>query len=217
MEHKTFLTSDTHFSSIKMLSNDFCSRAEKMGIDYDVNWLPKEQKMLDAIKKHDDFLIHMWNSVVNEKDFVYHLGDFARMSKSEEIENVLAKLNGKIILIRGNHDPLSDSQYLEMVKRKSLYEVCPKGLLQTQINKIKVFLSHYPSFSWNGRYRGVPHFFGHIHSGVGCYGIDINLPIQRGSCDVGTDAWGFKPVEFEAAMSWANSHGQIMERERREP
>jgi len=214
-QHKVYLTSDTHFSSLKMLSNDFCSRAERMNIEYDVNWPAKDEKMLSCIKKHDETLIDRWNSVVNEKDIVYHLGDFARVSKIEEMNGILKRLNGKIILVKGNHESLSDSQYSSLVKNKTLYDFHSKGLLHTSIDKVKVVLSHYPILSWKGKYNGVPHFFGHIHSGVGCYGLDKNLPIQRGSCDIGTDAWDFEPVELEKAMLWANTHGQVMEKERR--
>jgi calcineurin-like phosphoesterase family protein len=46
-------------------------------------------------------LIKRWNSVVGVNDIVIHLGDFAWRGKANLIR---PKLNGTIILIRGNHD-----------------------------------------------------------------------------------------------------------------
>ena len=57
-------------------------------------------------------LIHNWNSRVKPDDTVFHLGDFCfKNSNDSRGEGVkvnashwMKKLNGKIILIQGNHD-----------------------------------------------------------------------------------------------------------------
>jgi calcineurin-like phosphoesterase family protein len=50
-------------------------------------------------------MVRSWNSVVEENDTVYVLGDFFYEGCSEEhIATVINRLNGRIILIAGNHD-----------------------------------------------------------------------------------------------------------------
>jgi calcineurin-like phosphoesterase family protein len=48
-------------------------------------------------------LIQNWNSVVKPDDEVYHLGDVV-LSDTEKGIEALKRLNGKIHIIRGNHD-----------------------------------------------------------------------------------------------------------------
>jgi calcineurin-like phosphoesterase family protein len=58
----------------------------------------------------------MWNQIVSEDDFVIHLGDLfvgdsMNLLMKKEFVN---KLNGKIHLVRGNHDKRSDQDFLNM-------------------------------------------------------------------------------------------------------
>ena len=51
----------------------------------------------------NDKLVEAWNSVVGTNDTVFHLGDFA-FGNEEMVKAIRTRLNGLIILIRGNHD-----------------------------------------------------------------------------------------------------------------
>ncbi len=51
----------------------------------------------------NEFMIQQWNRKVSPQDTIYHLGDFSFASK-EKTERVLQRLNGKKILVLGNHD-----------------------------------------------------------------------------------------------------------------
>jgi len=44
-------------------------------------------------------MVRRWNSVVGEKDTVYHLGDFSFGNK-KETSTLMEKLNGRIILVK---------------------------------------------------------------------------------------------------------------------
>jgi calcineurin-like phosphoesterase family protein len=56
-------------------------------------------------------LIKRWNNTVKKTDRVFHLGDFC-LGLKENIE--LARLlNGKKILIKGNHDRTNNQIYLD--------------------------------------------------------------------------------------------------------
>lgn len=49
-------------------------------------------------------LIERWNNVVAKDDIVYHLGDFSMTHNKDKITEIVSKLNGRIVLIMGNHD-----------------------------------------------------------------------------------------------------------------
>lgn len=90
--NKEWTISDTHFGHHNIIN--YCKRP----------FLNTSQM--------DSYLIKAWNSVVGEQDIVYHAGDFAFGSK-EYVQNIVANLNGHIILIRGNHDKFSRTKFLE--------------------------------------------------------------------------------------------------------
>ena len=61
----------------------------------------------------DEALIQSWNETVKECDKVYHLGDVAIAKRHL---TTLSKLNGRKILIRGNHDIFDAKDYLQYFK-----------------------------------------------------------------------------------------------------
>ena len=56
----------------------------------------------------DEELIRRWNNAVSPDDSVYMLGDFGAVRHEKE---VLSRLNGKIYLVKGNHDTKSNEDY----------------------------------------------------------------------------------------------------------
>lgn len=58
----------------------------------------------------DEALIEKWNAVVSPGDKVYHLGDVAIARRKLEL---LGRLNGRKVLIRGNHDVYKLADYAE--------------------------------------------------------------------------------------------------------
>ena len=59
----------------------------------------------------DEFMIHQWNQKVKPDDAIFHLGDLA--FKYPDILELSNKLNGKKILLIGNHDKAKDRQILK--------------------------------------------------------------------------------------------------------
>ena len=57
----------------------------------------------------DGQLIKNWNQLVGHEDTVIHLGDFC-FGDVKQWEKYRNQLNGKIILIKGNHDKLQNGQ-----------------------------------------------------------------------------------------------------------
>lgn len=97
----------------------------------------------------DEMMIDAWNSVVNPKDIVYHLGDVAISRRGLKL---LSRLNGRLRLAGGNHDIFKLKDYLPYFEDiKGSYKVG------------KLILQHYPIHP-----ESIPHWclanvHGHIH------------------------------------------------------
>lgn len=119
-----------------------------------------------SIQDHDNYLITQWNKVVNDDDVVYILGDFI-WKKESEWADILSKLKGKKVLIRGNHDPhkfsAATKKYFEDIK----------DYKEIKDNGRNVVLSHYPIPCFNKHYYGEYHLYGHVHTSFE-YGMMLN-------------------------------------------
>lgn len=99
----------------------------------------------------DNNLINNWNTVVRDEDIIFHLGDFA-WSK-EAAKESWAKLNGKIYLLRGNHDH-KFAEYLPFL---------PDTIVDIKWRKKFITLCHYPMVNWYKSRRNSIHLYGHTH------------------------------------------------------
>lgn len=168
---KLFFTSDTHlghFNICKYCHRPFTSRSEM-----------------------DQTLIKNWNEIVPEDGIVVHCGDFMLPHNEDikEYNRYLYQLNGRILLLRGNHDRAS----LDWENDK-LIAVRDNALIQ--VEGIKIYAQHYPCAAFNGDY----HVYGHVHTlsdGI-CYGIDgdVKKVMKRTTYDVGVDQNGYKPISY---------------------
>jgi calcineurin-like phosphoesterase family protein len=77
-----YFTADTHFGHSNIIR--YCKRP----------FLGSDQMTEELIKN--------WNEMVTPKDTVFHLGDFCL--EETEFDEFASRLNGKLILIQGNHD-----------------------------------------------------------------------------------------------------------------
>lgn len=115
--------------------------------------------------EHDEILIKNWNSVVNNNDITFILGDLGRCGTNKDKEylcSVISRLKSKKILVVGNHD----EKCLQDYRVKQLFEsVVDYFELTDNHNGInqKIVLSHYPIFSWNGCYKDTVLLYGHTH------------------------------------------------------
>lgn len=173
-----FFTSDTHFCHKNIIN--FCNRP------------------FGSVEEMNEKLIENWNKVVTNRDIIYHLGDFC-FGGSAEWHTILGRLNGRITLIKGNHD----YKNLRAGYDRLFENVTDKMLIK--IGNRQIYLNHEPFLCYGGTYRNkqdlVYQFFGHIHSGPRCTsGKDYDryssmlFPFQY---DVGVDNNEFIPVSFE--------------------
>src|SRR5574344_1190546 len=89
-----FATGDDHFSSLAVLKKGRSS-------------------LFENLEQHDAALISNWNKTVGKDDVVYVLGDVGS-APLQRMKEIIGSLNGKKILILGNHDHLKVEDYLSM-------------------------------------------------------------------------------------------------------
>ena len=179
-----WFTADTHFAHYNIIK--YCYRP------------------FESAQHQDRTLIENWNSVVGVKDEVYHLGDVGKGSSQFLYDNILSKLNGKIYLIKGNHDKeVLKSPALERFEWvKDVHFLKVQGSQYHGKDKLEIFLSHYAHRTWAKSFHGSLHCFGHSHGG---------LPPHGKSFDVGVDCWNYMPVSLIQVVEFAKTLEHIDE------
>ena len=176
-----FFTADTHFR-------------ETRGIAID-------RRPFASVKEQDEALIANWNAAVGPGDTIWHLGDFGR-GTTEEIDALLARLNGEKHLIIGNNDPeptraaagwASVSHYheLRVARFEDIWRPAAPGDPAPDETRLLV-LCHYAFRTWNLIGKGSINLHGHSHGRL--------KPITR-QLDIGVDAQNFTPISLDAVMS----------------
>ena len=71
--------------------------------------------------------------------------------KKEELIALVATLKGKKILVKGNHDDVSDYRYKQL-----FYDICDYREIHDSCGgkNYDLVLCHYPIFSWKGMNKG---------------------------------------------------------------
>jgi calcineurin-like phosphoesterase family protein len=92
----------------------------------------------------DEALVENWNLMIKPKDIVYHLGDFC-FRGGHDARFYTDKLNGKKILIKGNHDKLKNGYYESFSEIHDLFEL--------KVNKQLIVMCHYAMRTWNKSHR----------------------------------------------------------------
>lgn len=134
MANKVYCIADTHFS-------------HKAILEYSAPYRP-----FSTIEEHDNFLVESWNSIVDKRDTVWHLGDVVLGGVNSL--SILSRCNGIKKLIMGNHDRYPTKEYLKYFN--AVYGAIElKGAL----------LSHIPVADTQ-KYRYRCNIHGHMHDGV---------------------------------------------------
>ena len=122
-----WVTSDQHFQHKNILK--YCS----------------ESRPFDSVEEMNNTLINNWNSVVQSNDVVYVLGDIC-MGQTEFASDFIKRLNGKIILVIGNHDTDKKIEHYEQCS--NVIDVIPYEILYH--NGTFYVMNHFPM---EGDYR----------------------------------------------------------------
>lgn len=188
-----FVTSDHHFGHARI-----CELAGRP---------------FSSVEEMNAVMIERWNALVGPDDVVLHLGDLALGPIVQSVA-LTARLNGKRLLVPGNHDRVSPAtQSNRAVERfRPVYEdagwtILPE-ILDGRRRGARLLASHYPyagDTTADERHTahravdaGLPLLHGHTHDkGFGPHGSR--------EFHVGVDAFGFRPVRFEEIDRWLGS------------
>lgn len=176
-----FLTSDTHFGHLGV-----CTFTGDDGEKIRPWTNPEEM---------DEEMVKSWNETVRPNDKVYHLGDVVINRKAL---NIMRRLNGDKVLIRGNHDIFKDEDYREHFRELRAYHVM-NGMI----------LSHIPLHP-DSLSRFGTNIHGHTHQRrvmlepAGKYGVPIVDVRYHCVCVEQTD---FRPILFEDVIKRIEKEG----------
>lgn len=116
-----------------------------------------ENRPFTTTKEMEQCLIKQWNEVVTNEDMVYVLGDFSTNQTEEQDRALLERLQGKKILIMGNHD---QHRTPEQWRNLGFWECSPWPILYQDF----FLLSHEPLYiNQNMPYANI---YGHVHGNI---------------------------------------------------
>lgn len=146
MSKNIWVISDTHFNHANILT--FTSS----------DGTPIRGHRFESVSDMDNHMIYAWNSVVNPGDKVYHLGDVVIGDREGWMKSNWSKLNGKKVLIVGNHDDI------KMMARGSFFSSVYES---RDLREFGLLLTHRPAHTsqlWDyNRDRPMKNIHGHIH------------------------------------------------------
>lgn len=187
----TFFTSDTHFGHARII--ELCARP------------------FSDVDEMNEEMIRRWNETVGPDDLVFHLGDVA-LGKIAESLPLVGRLNGKKVLVPGNHDRVfsGENEKKRARFRPEYLKVFSTILYETEVvglsDGTRVVLSHFPYFGdsqENDRHLdkrpsdlGEPLLHGHVHEKWRTNGRQFN---------VGVDVNDFSPVHESVIQDWIAS------------
>lgn len=155
-----YIISDTHHGHSNII--EYCDRP------------------FDSVEEMDEHLIDAWNDKVGSDDTVLFLGDVCHGSAGLSPNGYLEKLNGQILVVRGNHDSgLSQNNVVNVVESCTI-----------QHGRWKFYCSHRPvddTNFWN--------LHGHRHD---------NAPFvqpQKKKVNVSVEVIGYEPLRMDKLIS----------------
>jgi calcineurin-like phosphoesterase family protein len=167
--HNTFLIADPHFSHegvCKFLRDD-----------------GTKLRPWDNAAEMDEAMIENWNNVVRPVDKVYVCGDLVMKAKKQI--GIMSRLNGRKVLIKGNHDIGELKVYLPY-----FYDIRAFHILDM------FCITHIPIHpDCLGRFRGNIH--GHIHQRTVMMldGDKFKVPDPRYFC-ISAEQINYTPIEW---------------------
>ena len=120
------------------------------------NILSYDNRPFKTVEEMDAALVERWNATVTSADTVYVLGDMFWGGETKAVP-VLDSLNGKKILIKGNHDRCKNTEF-----RKRFDQI--SGYLEITDGDRHVVLCHYPMPCFKNHFHGWYHLYGHVHN-----------------------------------------------------
>lgn len=139
---KVFFISDLHFGHKDVIAFD--------------------HRPFKDVEEMDAEMIRKWNAKVSHGDHVFVIGDMFGGVTTAHAGEIVHSLNGKIHLIRGNHDPrgqLFESMFEDVAVYRQI-QVRVRGVRQ------RVIMRHRFLPFFKGQNEGVVMLYGHTHDSI---------------------------------------------------
>ena len=191
-KQKIFFTSDLHFGHENVIRFD--------------------NRPFNTVEEMDEEMIKRWNTKVGKGDIVYVLGDFIWKAATNEAVSIIRRLNGQIILIKGNHDRFLHNAAAKkaLAGIKDYDDICVT--LEDGTTR-RCILSHYFIPFYNGhRYQAI-HLHGHSHlTEEAAEESRITTELNEKGYDlkiynVGCMYWNYTPVTLDEILE-RKAYGQ---------
>jgi len=175
MSGKTWVVADHHFGHANILN---FKRDDGIPL-----------RPFKSIEEHDETIIANHNNLVKPGDRVYVLGDLCMHRRNI---HTVGRLNGRLVLVKGNHDIYKAKEYLQYFDDLRAYVVQKDGAGN------KVIMSHIPIYSEGlGRYGTNIH--GHLHYNRVMKTPTSMIKDERYKC-VSLEHTAYKPIEVYQAL-----------------
>lgn len=135
--------------------------------------------------KYIKLIVSNFNNILKEEDTLFVLGDIGESKHFSLLKSIFSKIKGTKILIKGNHDIMSDEEYKE-IGFKKVYDY-------PLFYKNNIIFSHYPLPIDNTYYINI---HGHLH------GEKLNL---KNYFNASVDVNFYKPVKVLLFTRFANN------------
>lgn len=155
----TWFTADTHFNHSKIIQ--------------------MAERPYNTVETMNNNIIDNWNSRINDRDWVFVLGDFLFSKTAHDLNTVLNRLQGHIIPVTGNHDLWSGwtrntkSTYIQMGNQKILLIHDPFQIPEYTVPDLDMVFCGHVHKAWQFKYM-----FGFL------------------CVNVGVDVWDYHPRSF---------------------
>lgn len=144
----------------------------------------------ESVEEMNEQIISRWNTLVKPKDEVYILGDVMLGDNAKGMA-AIAELNGRLHLIRGNHD--TDTRINLFKDCGQFIEICDAKYLK--YGKCHFYMTHYPCLTGNLQKESLTqmtlNLHGHTHAQKMFF---YDLPYCY---NVGVDAHSCFPVSID--------------------
>ena len=188
---KVFFTADLHFGHENVIKLD--------------------GRPFANVEEMDEELIRRWNAKVGKGDLVYVLGDMIWQYHNDGAAELIKKLNGQIILIKGNHDRfLKNAASKNALATVKDYDDIRVSLADG--TKRRCILSHYYIPMYNGHFSGAIHLHGHSHfTDEADVEVDMTEKLNEMGFpgevyNVGCMYWNYEPVTLDEILQ----HGKTV-------
>lgn len=143
------------------------------------NIIKYAERPFSDVHEMNKAITYNWNSKVNSNSIVIVAGDFCFGDPAPHLKH----LNGKIILVLGDHDKA-------FKKRNYGIQTCDILCLTTN-EKLPIIISHWCFRVWRKSHFNSIHLYGHSHGRLS--------PIGK-SWDIGVDVNNFAPIHLKEIM-----------------